>query len=533
MRCFGTYGPVYPEINYVVSRKEELADFVNRVKQGRYIVLFAPRQTGKTTFFRNALAALEAEEHPYLPIQLNFEGYVDTDSARFYPHFCKSLCQLLASVWEKRGEKLPDVLSDFLLNVEVVDHIAMADFFKNLGQLLGNQKLIIIIDEFDGIPPAALRGFLHTLRQIYLSNLGPRCPYSVGIVGVKNITQLNYDRSISPFNIQDEFRLPNFTLTQVEELFSQYTEEVGQPFVPEAIEAVHKQTAGQPFLVNRFGQILTDELDIPKSEPIQMQHFAVAHKQLLKERNTNISHLITNIKRDPRFEKMLMRITFYEERRRFNLDDEIISELATYGIIGESEDGTCQIRNPIYLHRVLQAFQPFINGLEDQYFAEDGPMDFTEYVSAAGQLQMQTLIENFKDFIARAGYRILQVPGTPQEFVGQYLLFAYLDEFVNMVRATMYLEVPTGRGRADLIIGHKGQKYIVETKVWRNEKAYQTGKQQLAAYMKLENAVEGYYIVFDYREKPNAQVETDTVDGRTIQSYVIPVLQQRPSQGQS
>jgi len=190
----------------------------------------------------------------------------------------------------------------------------------------------------------------------------------------------------------------------------------------------------------------------------------------------------------------------------------------------------CQIRNPIYLHRVLQGFQPFINGLEDQYFAEDGPMDFTEYVSETGQLQMQTLIENFKDFIARAGYRILQVPDTPQEFVGQYLLFAYLDEFVNMVRAMMYLEVPTGRGRADLIIGHKGEKYIVETKVWRNEKAYQTGKQQLAAYMKLEGAVEGYYIVFDYREKPNSQVETDTVDGITIQSYVIPVLQQRPSQ---
>ncbi len=530
MRCFGTYGPVYPDTNYVVSREEELADFINRVKQGRYIVLFAPRQTGKTTFFRNALDTLWKDENNYLPIQLNFEGYVDTDSARFYPHFCKSLCQLIVSVMQRRGEKLPDTLSRFISDVEVIDHIALADFFKNLGKLLGNQKLIIIIDEFDGIPPEALRGFLHTLRQIYLSNLGPRCPYSVGIVGVKNIIQLNYDRSISPFNIQDEFRLPNFTLAQVEELFSQYTDEVEQPFVPEVIEAVYKQTAGQPFLVNRFGQILTDELDIPKSDPIQMQHFLAAHKQLLRERNTNISHLVTNIKRDPRFEKMLMRITFYEERRRFNLDDEVISELATYGIIGESEDGMCQIRNPIYLHRVLQAFQPFINGLEDQYFPEDGPMDFTEYVSETGQLQMRTLIENFRDFIARAGYRILQVPDTPQEFVGQYLLFAYLDEFVNMVRATMYMEVPTGRGRADLIIGHKGQKYIVETKVWRNEKTYQMGKQQLAAYLKLEGAIEGYYIVFDYRENPNPQTETATVDGLAIQCYVIPVLQQRPSE---
>jgi hypothetical protein len=530
MRCFGTYGPVYPDINYVVSRKRELADFVNRVKQGRYIVLFAPRQTGKTTFFRNALDALEAEEHTYLPIQLNFEGYVETDATRFYPHFCKTLCQQISTVWQRRGEEFPESLSHFLSNVEISDHISMGDFFEGLGKQLKNQKLIIIIDEFDGIPPDALRGFLHTLRQIYLSNVGLRCPYSLGIVGVKNITQLNYDRSISPFNIQDDFTLPNFTFAQVEELFSQYTAEVGQSFSPEVIKAIHKQIAGQPFLVNRCGQILTDELDIPKSETIQIHHFSEAYKQLLKERNTNISHLVTNIRRDPRFEKLLMRITFYGENRRFNLDDEIISELATYGIIGESEDGMCQIRNPIYFHRVLQAFQPFINGLEDQYFAEDGPMDFTEYVTPAGQLQMQTLIKNFNDFIARAGYRILQVPDTPQEFVGQYLLFAYLDEFVNIVRATMHLEVPTGRGRADLIIGYKGQKYIVETKVWRNEKAYQAGKDQLAAYLKLEGATEGYYIVFDYRENPNPQVETDTVDGFIIQSYVIPVLQRRPSQ---
>ena len=78
MRCFETRGPVYPEDNYVVARKDELADFVKRIERGRYIVLFAPRQTGKTTFFQNALDSLEAEGSTYFPIQLNFEGYVDS-----------------------------------------------------------------------------------------------------------------------------------------------------------------------------------------------------------------------------------------------------------------------------------------------------------------------------------------------------------------------------------------------------------------------------------------------------------------------
>ena len=105
-------------------------------------------------------------------------------------------------------------------------------------------------------------------------------------MGVKNITQLDYDRSISPFNIQDEFHLPNFTREQVQELLGQYTDEVGQPFAPEVIESIHKQTAGQPFLVNRIAQILTEDLDIPKTQTIRLSHFDQAHAHILSENNT-------------------------------------------------------------------------------------------------------------------------------------------------------------------------------------------------------------------------------------------------------
>ena len=530
MRSFGTFGPVFPDKNYVVSRHDELRDFINRVKQGRYIVLFAPRQTGKTTFFRNAITTLKEQETEYLPIQLNFEKFVETNADRFYDAIGKDICKEINSAIKDREELPRNQISKFLNSVTFTDHVSLADFFDDFGKLIKSIRLVIIFDEFDGIPPDALRGFLHSLRHIYLSNLEYKCPYSVGIVGVKNITQLNYDRSISPFNIQDEFKLSNFSLQQVQELYTQYTDEVGQEIDTSVIKAIHKHSAGQPFLVNRFGQILTEEINLPKSEIIQMDHFNVSYKQLLKESNTNVSHLTGNLRKDPRLERFLMGIALNGENRRFNLDNEIISELATYGIIAEDENGLCTVHNPIYLQRVIQLFQPLINGLEDQYFTEDGPHDFREFVTAEGQLHMDILIENFSNFISRAGFRILQVPETPQEFVGQYLLFGYLDEYVNLIGATMFLEIPTGRGRADLIVVHKRRKYIIETKIWRNEKSYQSGKKQLAAYMKNENAKEGYYIVFDYREESISKVETDTVDGLVICSYVIPVLQQRPSQ---
>ena len=530
MRQFGTRGPVNPKDNYVVARSEELTDYINRVKEGRYIVLFAPRQTGKTTFFQDALKILMREGKDYFPIQLNFEEYEDTTSDDFYHSLCKEICKEIQKVFRERNESLSEELSNFLDRAQITNHISMREFFEKFAILVENQQVVLIIDEFDGIPQDAINGFLRSLRRIYLTGRESRSPYSVGIVGVKNITQLNYDRSISPFNIQDEFTLPNFTLEQVRELFNQYTHEAGQQFAPKVVEMIHKQTAGQPFLVNRFGQILTEELGISKTKTIQMSDFLQAYDQLLMERNTNIEHLITNIRRDPRFERMLMRIAFYGSTVDFTLHNETVSELATYGVITSGQDRTCEILNPIYLHCIIQSLKPLINGLEDEYFSQDGPADFSEYITSSGQLQMQTLIGNFKDFIARAGYRILQVPDTPKEFVGQYLLFAYLDEFVKIVGATMHLEVPTGRGRADLVISHSGQTYIVETKVWRSERAYQAGKRQLATYLNLESATEGYYIVFDYRGDSERRAETDTVDNCTICSYVIPVPQSLPSQ---
>lgn len=85
MKTFGTRGPVTPERHYVVPRTREIADFIHRVKDGRYVVIFAPRQTGKTTFFRAALKKLTLEEPSYCPIELNFNSKRDDDSELRYP----------------------------------------------------------------------------------------------------------------------------------------------------------------------------------------------------------------------------------------------------------------------------------------------------------------------------------------------------------------------------------------------------------------------------------------------------------------
>ena len=533
MRSFGTRGRVYPDRHYIVTRAEEIRDFINRIKEGRYIVLFAPRQTGKTSFFRFALDDLTSENESFFPIQLNFEPYNNLQSPDFYNAFYRDTCKEIEKVIQRRTKGSSEETLQFLEEQSIVDHISMREFFESFTDFLSiqqgiRQKIVIIIDEFDGIPQTVMSDFLHTLRHIYLSD-NQRGIHSVGIVGVKSITQLNYDRSISPFNIQDEFNLQNFTLEQVQELLTQYTDEVGQPFDQEVIISLHKQTAGQPFLVNRAAQIMTEELNIPKTDTIEMSHFAEALTQLLEERNTNIEHLLTNIRRDRRFERLLMKIASYERGVPFNLDDDIINELTIYGVIKRGPDRMCQIVNPIYQHRILQAFKPAINGLENDYFAEGTEADFIDYVTPSGEIELESLLNNFNDFISRVGFRILQVPETPQEYVGQNLLYAYLDHFIRTINASMFLEVQTGRGRIDLMILYNSRKYIVETKICEGERYHQAGKKQLVAYLKSEKVDKGYYVVFDHRTNPESRVETETLEGVTIRSYLIPVIQRKPS----
>ena len=497
MRCFETRGPVNSQKNYVVSRAEETADLIDRIKKGRYIVLFAPRQTGKTTFFRSALDVLSTEYPNYFPIQLDFQIYSNVSVSDFYVYLRDDICKEIFKVFQSRNIEISQTLKQFLETARFIDHISMTVFFEQFANLIKGKRVVLFIDEFDGIPKDAISDFLYSLRNIYISRTTTRSPYSLGILGVKSVTQLNYDRSISPFNIQDDFNLPNFSLEQVRELLSQYTEETGQPFAAEVIEMMHKQTGGQPFLVNRIAQIITEELDIPKAETIGMDNFLTAHAHILHERNVNIQHLITNVRRDPRFKSILMKIVSYESGATFNPDDDVINELITYGVIAKGTDDLCEIVNPIYQHRIMQAFRPLFNGLENEYFPEDS--DFEDYLTSTGHIDLERLLDSFRDFIARVGFRILQVPDTPQEFVGQDLLYAYLDQFVRIVRGAMYLEVQAGRGRIDLIIFHNGRKYIVETKIWEGERRYEAGKKHLVAYLKLEQAIEGYYVVFDHR----------------------------------
>ena len=271
-RMFEDSGVVDPHMSYhislenVVSKRKQ--DIKTLVDLGRYFSIFAPRQSGKTTFFEDFCHELE-KDTAYMAILLSFQDYKTIDVATFYTLIQEVIYeQLLRRLQEVNCKNIEDVRT-LLSTHHITHHISFRKLFEKLNTVIPPKRIIIFIDEFDGIPIDELENFLTTLRELYQKHKKQtdKALYSVGLVGIRNITKLIVG-GVSPFNIADQVKLPPFTLKNVRDLYTQYTEETNQPFTDEAIKKVHEETAGQPWLVNRLGTILTVDIKPETTDPI-------------------------------------------------------------------------------------------------------------------------------------------------------------------------------------------------------------------------------------------------------------------------
>ena len=96
MRYFNTSGPNIVAEHYTLMRSQLVAEGADKVYKSRYFTIWAPRQTGKSTYFQ--LLASELENEGYKVAYINFENYktASIDS------FVDSLVDELNKFWQIR-----------------------------------------------------------------------------------------------------------------------------------------------------------------------------------------------------------------------------------------------------------------------------------------------------------------------------------------------------------------------------------------------------------------------------------------------
>lgn len=509
-REFNTFGPVDPALHYHVNRVAVKASIHQKIEKGRYFTLNAARQAGKTTLFREVIAELEASGE-YVGILLSFEALRSYSSVRFYERLAEVIQEHhLPALQHLAKEKM--LLSELHLR----DHGKFGDWLREVGQQL-QRKVLLIIDEFDAIGGELAEPMLAVFRDMYLHRHLPtyHALHSIILVGVRNIPAL-LGGSQSPFNIADQYEVPYFTPAETEDLLRQHTAETGQPFTPETLAATYRETEGQPFLVNRLGQLLTQTVLPERTMTIESRHFEMALQRLLKENNTHFASIIS--KATPH-QKALLSILFYDQRRS-DFVDPITQELLMYGILRVIEDEygnlLARIANPIYRKRLIMVFKPShgalageLNGSFHHRYVLDGVLDF------------EGVLTGFQRMMTEHGIRLLRSKQTnqPLEIGGQYLLLSYLTASVETIGGYISLESVNSAGEMDVVVFYRGERFIIETKIWYSLKRFKQGQQQLAAYLKASGQTKGYMVVF-CQEEAAVPLEA-TVDGTDQLAYPV------------
>lgn len=496
-RYFNTSGPNNPDEHYTLPRKDLIAVGKDLVYKSRYFTIWAPRQTGKSTYFLLLKQALETEG--YQVVQMNVENYLGATLAGF----------------------LRDIRFHILDTGVEVPHFDTFNDLSTFFQQLEASKFVFIIDEIEGLNPDLFGQFLHTLRNLYHSR-DRHCLKSVILVGVSNIVGVVEDHA-SPFNIADNVNVPYFTDAETIDLLEQHERETGQRFEEQVKTKISDITANQPGLVNGFGKELTERY--AGKEVINYADYLEVEDWYL---NVAIDKNIANImNKARRFRPFVEKLLFRDAKIPFTIDREAIKVLYTNGVLDRDNEGNVYFKVPIYRKRLHTAFYPYMNGEVNRLIMGFGGRSF---LTEDGRIDFDQLLADYKAYVQRRSFKYFR----EKDAQGQYitikeaaLVFSfetYIQAFLQEYGGKSYLEAHTGLGRTDLIIYFGGREYVVEFKVYAGLSKFRKGKEQLAYYCKKLGLDRGYYVIFVPNDVPMPEelVEnTQTVEGVDIVTYLV------------
>jgi len=504
MRTFCTEGPVDPKLYYYVPRTALIAEGLKKVEQWRYFTIFAPRQSGKTTYFQFLIEAIKREKPDWLPVWVSFEAYGDIELS----YFLSSLRDRIL-----RGTELPEET--------VLDFYNMDDIALKLREVARFQKKewVIIVDEIEGLKNLkVLNGFLHLIRSIYHEKqaIGLR---SVILTGVSNITGIIQDTA-SPFNIADQIQVPYFTREEVYDLLAQHERETGQLFEHPVKEGIYEQTLGQPGLVNALARDLVEK-ECLNGENIELRSLYTTLDDFTEYYiDKNIANIIAKAKLYPKTVEEIL----FEEPLPFKITQEDIGVLYANGVIDRDPEGNCYIPVPIYKKALYHHFKPKTNG-ERRHFKS--PIEtYKKYVDERGLLDVTKLLWRYIAYVKNRG-NIIFSQRKASEGVYHYNIDAFFSTYAEFADAKRFVETPVGGGRVDLLLLQAGKTDIIEIKRYDADQ-YEKSQGQLKAYLERSGLSEGHLVMFSEYHEAESYEKVET-EGKTLHLWVIPVKRPVPS----
>ena len=503
-RYFNTAGPNRAAEQYTIDplSRLDLDEVLMLIRQKKYFVLHAPRQTGKTSCML-ALRDYLNEHGEYYAVYANVEG--GQASRNDVQSVIKSSVDTIAE--QMKSVVKSEIPLTIRNGVQDIGKDAMLTTFLRRASEAFDKPLILVIDEIDALVGDSLVSFLRQVRSGY--NDRPQSfPNSIILCGVRDVRDYRIVLSNqdivtggSAFNIKAEsLHLGNFSPGEIFQLYMQHTQETGQEFDEACFPMIWQATEGQPWLVNALGYEVTMRMKENRNRSVRIipEMIYKAQEQIIYRRDTHIDILIDKLK-EPRVKRVIEPILANSEEADEGLipsDD--IQYVADMGLIKREKGQTIRIANAIYREIIPRE----LTWSTQEMMAQQPQW----YQNPDNSINMEKLLTDFQQFfrensdawISKFDYA---------EAGPQLLLQAYLQRIVN---GGGYIdrEYGLGRKRTDLLIrkplsdGYGGpvQRIVLELKIKRGslEKVIADGLRQTFEYMDAVGSVdEGHLIIFD------------------------------------
>ena len=503
-KFFNTAGPNKSDIHYEVDplSRFDLDEVVMLIRQQKYFVLHAPRQTGKTTCML-ALRDYLNRSGDYVAVYANIEG--GQASRNNVKDVVDATCGVIAT--EARdivGNDMPRQIR-YQVRDTAPDEM-LSTFLRELSQWL-SKPLVLMLDEIDALVGDSLVSVLRQIRSGYASRPAS-FPNSIILCGIRDVRDYRIVLSNqdivtggSAFNIKSKsLRLGNFTKEEVHTLYMEHTKATGQQFDEACFPMIWDATEGQPWLVNALGYEVTMEMkeNRDRSVVITPEMIDRAQEQIIYRRDTHIDILIDKLK-EPRVKRVIEPMLANSDETDDGLvpsDD--IQYVEDMGLIKRERGKERRIANGIYREIIPR---------ELTWSTQDTmTLRSAWYMNADNSINMEKLLLDFQQFFRR----------NADSWIGKFdyaeagpqlLLQAFLQRIVN---GGGYIdrEYGLGRKRTDLLIrkpltdGYGGpvQRIVLELKIKRDslDKTISDGLRQTWEYIGTVGSVdEGHLIIFD------------------------------------
>nr|WP_307874436.1 AAA family ATPase [Frankia nepalensis] len=492
-----------PTLHYMIPALSRLPEGPGLVDQNAYFVVHAPRQTGKTTALR-ALARDLTRQGQYAAVHFSCEeGEAAGDD---YAAATRDiLMQIRISAEQQLSAELrPPAWPSETESEGTLLHVALRTWAQACPR-----PLVLFFDEIDALRGQTLISVLRQLRAGF-PDRPDEYPTSVALCGLRDVrdykTLSGGDASrlgtASPFNVKlKSLRLGDFTPDEVAQLYGQHTAETGQRFAPGAVEHAYELTGGQPWLVNALAREVIEEIPVPASETITIEHLEAAKERLILARATHLDSLAAKLT-EPRVQRIISALLAGDPLTLEPYNDDL-TYVRDLGLI--APNAPVRVANPIYrevIVRVLsQSIQESVTANPHSFIRPDGGFDLLKVLDEFADWW----IEN-GDFLIKGGFY--------HEVAPQLILMGYLQRVVNG-GGQIEREYAIGSGRIDLHIRwpyttpegtHHLQREAIEIKTWQPGKSnpLPQGLKQLDRYLDRLQLDTGTLAIFDQRPRARA-----------------------------